>query len=214
MSYDIPYVRSSVFCSCLCVVFCATQLWILTLIWHWCWLWGTKQRSFVNFPADDKPQRDTTLFGSQARWPVTKDSPCQSVICAPRMKAPKLGFCILRMALAASSVMARPGHSSTLAHQSKILSKSQQENTRARLEDLMRLLFLLCIPTSLCDSKCNDGCHGPSAHQSWSSARRTVPPCKRNQGKHIQIVQIYTNHKFTLHVHACTQYFQVLCSLR
>lgn len=143
MSYDIPYV-----CSCLCVGFflCYTIMDI-----HWYDIEVAceerKQRSFVNFPANDKPQRVTTL-GSQARWPVTKDSPCQS---AHKDEGTKVGILHKEWPWPPAQWWLGPPHLPKASY----FQFSTRKHPCSFSKIWCDFFFLRCIPTSLCDSKCN-----------------------------------------------------------
>lgn len=139
-----------------CGFFCATQSWILTLIWHWCCLWGTEAKVLCQFPCRWQTSTRHYPFWVPGKMASHEGLTLPKCHMCTKDEGTKVGILHLKeWPWPPAQWWLGPGHSSTLAHQSKFFPNLNKKTPALVLEDLMRLLFLLCIPTSLCDSKCN-----------------------------------------------------------
>ena len=101
-----------------------------------------------------------------------------------------------------------PGHSATLAHQSKFFPNLNKKAPMLVLEDFIRLLFFAMALHS-------DFIIRPQVqHTDYATGLLLISLRAQLVGQSLPASETSQGFKFTLHVHACTQYFQVLCSLR
>lgn len=126
----------------LCGFFCATQLWILTLIWHWCCLWGTEAKVLCQFPCRWQTSKRHYPFWVPGKMASHEGLTLPKCHMCAKDEGTKVGILHLKeWPWPPAQWWLGPGHSSTLAHQSKFFPNLNKKTPALVLEDLMRLLF-------------------------------------------------------------------------